>query len=41
VVGIAVVGLVIAAVFWLLRLLARGSGQDDEVAGDKLREGAS
>ena len=41
VVGIAVVGLAIAAVFWLLRLLGRGAGRDDEVAGDRLREGAS
>jgi cobalt/nickel transport system permease protein len=40
-VGIVVVGLAIAAVFWLLRLLARGSGGDDDVAGDELREGAS
>jgi cobalt/nickel transport system permease protein len=40
-VGILVVGLGIAAVFWLLRLLARGSGRDDDVAGDELREGAS
>jgi cobalt/nickel transport system permease protein len=40
-VGIIVVGLAIAAVFWLLRLLARGSGRDDDVAGDELREGAS
>jgi cobalt/nickel transport system permease protein len=39
VVGIAVVGLAIAAFFWLLRLLARG--RDDDPAGDELREGAS
>jgi cobalt/nickel transport system permease protein len=41
VVGIVVVGLAIAAVLGLPRLLARGSGRDDDVAGDELREGVS
>jgi cobalt/nickel transport system permease protein len=41
VVGIVVVGLAIAAVFWLLRLLAQRSGRDDDLSGDELHEGAS
>jgi cobalt/nickel transport system permease protein len=41
VVGIVVVGLAIAAVFWLLRLLAQRSSRDDDLRGDELREGAS
>jgi cobalt/nickel transport system permease protein len=41
VVGIAVVALAIGVIFWLLRLLARGSSRDDDVRRDELREGAS